>query len=228
MGAQGADLSLVLAAVSARNAGGRGVRGRLIAFEGGEASGKSTQSARLASRLGAVLTREPGDTELGRHIRQLVLGPGIAEGIDARAEALLLAADRAQHVASVIRPALLAGRDVVTDRYAGSSLAYQGFGRGLGVADIRWLSDWASGGLWPDLVILLDVPDAVATERLVRSGVGLDRLEAAGDEFHRRVAQGFRTLAESSPETWRVVDGTGAVDEVAVKVAEEVRAFFAA
>ncbi len=203
-------------------------RGRLIAFEGGEASGKSTQAARLASTLGAVLTREPGDTELGRHIRQLVLGPGIADGMDARAEALLLAADRAQHVASVIRPALLAGRDVVTDRYAGSSLAYQGYARGLDVADIRWLSDWASEGLWPDLVILLDVPDEVARERLAQSGVGLDRLEAAGDEFHRRVALGFRALAQSFPATWRVVDGRGPVDEVAVRVAEGVRAFFAA
>ena len=202
--------------------------GRLIAFEGGEASGKSTQAARLATMLGAVVTREPGGTELGRHIRQLVLGPGVAEGIDARAEALLLAADRAQHVASVIRPALLAGRDVVTDRYAGSSLAYQGHGRGLDVADIRWLSDWASDGLWPDLVILLDVPDEVARERLTRSGVGLDRLEAAGDEFHRRVAGGFRALAEACPGTWRVIDGTGAVDEVALRVAEAVGVFFAA
>jgi dTMP kinase len=202
--------------------------GRFIAFEGGEASGKSTQAARLASALGAVLTREPGGTELGQHIRELVLGAGIAEGVDVRAEALLLAADRAQHVASVIRPALVSGRDVVTDRYAGSSLAYQGFGRGLDVADIRRLSDWASGSLWPDLVILLDVPAEVAQERLASSGVGLDRLEAAGDEFHQRVAGGFRELAASCPETWRVIDGSRAVDEVSAEVMEVVSAFFAA
>ncbi|MDQ1377236.1 MAG: dTMP kinase [Acidimicrobiaceae bacterium] len=202
--------------------------GRFIAFEGGEASGKSTQAARLASALVAVLTREPGGTELGQHIRELVLGAGVAEGVDVRAEALLLAADRAQHVASVIRPALVSGRDVVTDRYAGSSLAYQGYGRGLDVADIRRLSDWASGSLWPDLVILLDVPAEVAQERLASSGVGLDRLEAAGDEFHQRVAGGFRALAASCPETWRVIDGSRAVDEVSAEVMEVVSAFFAA
>jgi dTMP kinase len=202
--------------------------GRFIAFEGGEASGKSTQAARLASVLGAVLTREPGGTELGQHIRQLVLGAGVVDGVGVRAEALLLAADRAQHVASVVRPALLAGRDVVTDRYAGSSLAYQGYGRGLDVADIRRLSDWASDGLWPDLVILLDVPRQVAKERLASSGVGLDRLEAAGDEFHRRVAAGFRELAADCPETWRVVDGGREVDQVSAEVMEVVSAFFAA
>ncbi|MDQ1357639.1 MAG: dTMP kinase [Acidimicrobiaceae bacterium] len=202
--------------------------GRFIAFEGGEASGKSTQAARLASALGAVLTREPGGTELGQHIRELVLGAGVAEGVDVRAEALLLAADRAQHVASVIRPALVSGRDVVTDRYASSSLAYQGYGRGLDVADIRRLSDWASGSLWPDLVILLDVPAEVAQRRLASSGVGLDRLEAAGDEFHQRVAGGFRELAASCPETWRVIDGSRAVDEVSAEVMEVVSAFFAA
>jgi dTMP kinase len=202
--------------------------GRFIAFEGGEASGKSTQAARLAAALGARLTREPGGTELGGHIRQLVLGPSVAEGVGVRAEALLLAADRAQHVASVIRPALLAGQDVVTDRYAGSSLAYQGYGRGLDVGDVRWLSDWASQGLWPDLVILLDVPADVARERLASSGVGPDRLEAAGDEFHRRVSAGFRALAAATPETWRVVDGGGALDEVTARVMEVVATFFPA
>jgi dTMP kinase len=204
-----------------------GRRGRFIAFEGGEASGKSTQAARLAATLGARLTREPGGTELGRHIRQLVLAPSVAEDVGARAEALLLAADRAQHVASVIRPALLAGRDVVTDRYAGSSLAYQGYGRGLDVGEVRRLSDWASEGLSPDLVILLDVAPAVARERLASSGVGPDRLEAAGDEFHRLVAEGFRELAAASPDTWRVVDGGGEPDEVTARVIGVVAGFFA-
>jgi dTMP kinase len=201
---------------------------RFIAFEGGEASGKSTQAARLAAALGAVLTHEPGSTELGQHLRQLVLAPNVSEPVDIRAEALLLAADRAQHVTSVIRPALRAGRDVVSDRYAGSSLAYQGYGRGLQVADVRWLSDWASEGLWPDLVIFLDVPEDVARERLARSGVGPDRLEAAGDEFHQRVAKGFRALAAACPESWRVVDGAAEPDEVEARVMEVVREFFAA
>lgn len=202
--------------------------GRFIAFEGGEGSGKSTQAALLASRLGALLTREPGGTPLGRHIRQLVLGPDVPDQVDIRAEALLLAADRAQHVSSVIRPTLLSGRDVVSDRYAASSLAYQGYGRSLPVADIRWLSDWASNGLWPDLVILLDVPAELATERLATSGVGPDRLESAGDEFHRRVADGFGALAAENPETWRVVDGQGAVEDVSARVAKVVESFFAA
>jgi len=201
--------------------------GRFIAFEGGEATGKSTQAARLAADLGAVLTREPGGTELGEHIRRLVLGPSGAEGVGIRAEALLLAADRAQHVASVIRPALTDGRHVVSDRYAGSTLAYQGYGRGLDVADLRRLSDWASDGLWPDLVILLDVPAPVAGARLLASGLGPDRLEAAGDEFHRRVSEGFRALAAACPETWRVVDGEGGVDEVWERVGRVVREFFA-
>lgn len=206
---------------------GSGV-GRFIAFEGGEASGKSTQAARLAASLGAVLTREPGGTDLGVHIRRLVLGPSDDDdGPGIRAEALLLAADRAHHVASVIRPALLAGRDVVTDRYAGSSLAYQGYGRGLALEDVRWLSDWASEGLWPDLVILLDVNAEVARARLAASGVGPDRLEAAGDEFHDRVADGFRALAAASPETWRVVDGGGDVDEVSARIDKVVRAHLA-
>ncbi|MDQ6949659.1 MAG: dTMP kinase [Actinomycetota bacterium] len=201
---------------------------RFIAFEGGEASGKSTQAARLAAALGALLTQEPGGTELGQHIRQMVLSPSLADGVGVRAEALLLAADRAQHVASVIRPALLAGRDVVSDRYAGSFLAYQGYGRGLDVGDIKRLSDWASEGLWPDLVILLDVPAEMARVRMAASGVGPDRLEAAGDEFHRRVAEGFRVLAEAAPEAWRVVDGGGDVDEVSARVMEVVETFFAA
>ncbi|HEX3424625.1 MAG TPA: dTMP kinase [Acidimicrobiales bacterium] len=200
--------------------------GRFIAFEGGEASGKSTQAARLAASLGAVLTREPGGTQLGQYLRRLVLGPEGDDRIDIRAEALLLAADRAQHVATVIRPALAAGRHVVTDRYAGSSLAYQGYGRGLDVEHVRRLSDWASQGLWPDLVVLLDVPPAVARARMSGAGDDLDRLELAGADFHQRVADGFRALAASSPDTWRIVDGTGDVDEVAAQVTAVVRAHF--
>jgi dTMP kinase len=190
-------------------------KGRLVAFEGGEASGKSTQAATFAERLGAVLTREPGGTALGRRIRDLVLDPG-AVGLDARAEALLLAADRAQHVREVVAPALAAGRDVVSDRFSASTLAYQGHGRGLPTEDLAWLSAWASDGLEPDLVVLLEVDGAVATAR--QGMADLDRLEAAGAGFHERVREGYRALAVADPERWVVVDGNGSVSEVAARV----------
>ena len=189
---------------------------RFIAFEGGEGSGKSTQARLLAEALGAVLTHEPGATELGRRIRSLVLDPAGGHAVDRRAEALLMAADRAQHVAEVIRPALDRGRDVVCDRFSGSTLAYQGYGRGLDIDDLDWLSRWASGGLEPDVVVLLDVPREVAVSRLAGEP---DRMEAAGSAFHDRVADGYRRLAAANPARWVVVDGTGSVDEVAARVA---------
>lgn len=188
--------------------------GRLIALEGGEGSGKTTQSAILARRLDAVLTREPGGTALGERIRSLLLDPQLA-GVDSRAEALLMAADRAQHVSEVVRPALSAGRDVVTDRFSHSSLAYQGRGRGLPLDEVRHLSAWATGGLWPDVVVLVDVPEQVAAGR--RQGSG-DRFEQEESAFHRRVAEGYRDLAAQEPDRWRVVDGTGTVEEVAERV----------
>jgi dTMP kinase len=183
--------------------------GRFVAFEGGEASGKSTQAARLAARVGAVLTREPGGTAAGASIRALLLDPD-AQLAD-RAELLLMIADRAQHVAEVVRPALVAGRHVVTDRYAGSSLAYQGFGRGLPLDEVRRLTEWAQDGLWPDLTVLLDVPVELAAARQTGRP---DRLEAAGDDFHRRVTEGFRQLADDFGPAWVVVDGTLGPDEV--------------
>jgi dTMP kinase len=173
-----------------------------------------------------VLTREPGGTAFGQRIRALVLDPQPGEDVDIRAEALLMAADRAQHVASVVRPALESGRDVVTDRYAGSSLAYQGYGRGLDASELRDLSDWASDGLWPDLVIVLDVSPEVAQARLAAAGERPDRLEAAGAEFHQRVADGFRQLAVSD-STWRVVDATRPVDQVTASVDDLIEQFFA-
>jgi dTMP kinase len=184
-----------------------------VAFEGGEACGKSTRAARLAARRGALLTREPGGTELGERIRALFLDPATGE-VDARAEALLVAAARAQHVASVIAPALAGGGDVVTDRFTGSSLAYQGHGRGLPVEDVRALSTFATGGLVPDLTVLLRVDAAVAAERL---GTSLDRLESAGDDFHARVRRGYDALAAAEPG-WVVVDGGGTPDEVEAAV----------
>ena len=191
--------------------------GRFIVFEGGEGCGKSTQAALLAARLGAVLTREPGGTELGRTLRSLVLDRDL--GIDARAEALVMLADRAQHVAEVVRPALARGSDVVSDRVAGSTLAYQGHARGLDVAELAHLSEWASGGLQPDMVILLDVPTDVAVARMGRA---LDRMERAGASFHVRVAEGYRALAAADPDRWHVVDGTGTVEEVEARVAKVV------
>lgn len=198
---------------------------RFIVFEGGEACGKSTQARLLAERLGALLTREPGGTPLGARIRALVLDPAMAEPLHPRAEALLMAADRAQHVAEVIRPALAAGRDVVSDRFAGSTLAYQGYARGLPVDELSRLSAWAADDLEPDLVVLLDLPGSVAAARMSGSP---DRMEAAGDDFHVRVAEGYRALAAAQPGHWAVVDGCGTVDEVAARVAEAVAAAAAA
>ena len=186
-------------------------RGRFIAFEGGEACGKSTQAAHLARALDAVLTREPGGTAIGARIRELVLGRDTI-ALDARAEALLMAADRAQHVAQIVEPALSAGRHVVTDRFAGSSIAYQGYGRGLPVDEVRDLSLWATGGVWPDLVIVLEVPAPEATRRLGGAG---DRMEDEPESFHRAVADGFLQQAAADPDRWVVLDGTGSIDEVA-------------
>ena len=197
-------------------------RGRLIAFEGGEASGKSTQAALLAERLHALLTREPGGTPLGVRVRAIVLDPEVA-GVHARTEALLLAADRAQHVAELVAPALAAGRDVVTDRFSGSTLAYQGYGRGLRLDDLAWLSGWASDGLEPDLVVLLDVEPVVAAAR--QAGRPLDRLEAHDAAFHERVRDGYRALAKADSSRWAVVDGNGSEGEVATRVWEAYSAW---
>ena len=196
---------------------------RWIALEGGEGSGKSTQAALLASARSAVLTREPGGTPVGARIRELVLG--VVDGtIDPRAEALLMAADRAQHVRSVVAPALESGRDVVSDRSVWSSLAYQGYGRGLDVAWLRSLSDWAMGGRWPDVAVLVDVPAATAADRVARTGRALDRMEAEEGGFHERVRAGFAALAAAAPAEWVVVDGDASPEVVAARVAAAVAA----
>jgi dTMP kinase len=192
------------------------VTARLIAFEGGEGSGKSTQAALLAKRLGAVLTREPGGTPLGERIRAVVLDPASGQ-VHPRAEALLMAAARAQHVAEVIEPALDRGETVVTDRYIGSSLAYQGHGHGLSVEELVQLSHWATDDRPADLVVLLVVPPEVAAERLRRP---TDRMERLGKKFHRRVNEGFTRLAGENPDHWLVIDGVGTVEEVAARVDE--------
>lgn len=193
-------------------------RGRFIAFEGGEACGKSTQSRLLAAAIDAVLTREPGGTAIGARVRELVLGLDTVD-LSPRAEALLMAADRAQHVAELVEPALAAGRHVVTDRFAGSSIAYQGYGRGLRVDEVRMISQWASDGVWPDLVVLLDVPADEAERRL---GAATDRMEAESAAFHSAVLEGFRAQAAIEPDRWVVIDGTGSIEQVASAVLDVV------
>jgi dTMP kinase len=193
----------------------------LVALEGGEGAGKSTQAALLAERLDAVLTREPGGTVVGEAVRRLLLEPGGA-GLDARTEALLFAADRAAHVAHVIEPALATGRSVVTDRYVESSLAYQAFGRGLALDDVRVLSAFATGGRAADVVVVLDVDPVLGG---ARRGRPPDRMEAEDAAFHERVRAGFAELAAAEPDRIAVVDASGDVSQVAALVwaAVEVR-----
>jgi dTMP kinase len=188
---------------------------RYVALEGAEGSGKSTHAARLAERLGAVLTHETGGTEVGARLREILHDVDVVD-LDDRAEALIIAADRAQHLARVVQPALHAGRCVVSDRSVYSTLAYQGYGRGLDLTELRQLNDWAIGGRWPDLVVLLDAPLDVLTARL--RGRELDRFERAGEAFHRRVVEGFRTMAAEDPVRWVVVDAAGDPDDVAEQV----------
>jgi dTMP kinase len=196
------------------------VEGVFIVLEGGDGSGKSTQATRLVARLQeagreVVVTREPGGTDVGARIRTLVLGGGT---IDPATEALLIAADRAEHVASVIRPALERGAVVVSDRFVPSSLAYQGVARGLGVEEIARLSEWATGGLQPDLVVVLDVPAEEAVRR--REGPQ-DRMEREPAEFRALVNKAYRDLADRFG--WAVVDGSAPVEVVAEQIWKAVR-----
>jgi dTMP kinase len=187
-------------------------RGRLIALEGVDGCGKSTQAVLLAGAIGALATAEPGATRLGATLRTLLLDPDLP-AVSERAEALLMAADRAQHVAEVVGPALDQGRWVVTERFSGSTLAYQGYGRGLDLEELRRLVTWAAGGIEADLTILLDVAPTVARGRL--DPARADRLERLDSGFHDRVRAGYRALAAADPDTWVVVDADGTVDDVA-------------
>jgi dTMP kinase len=188
---------------------------RYIALEGVEGCGKSTQAARLAGRLGAVLTRETGGTGIGQQLRQVLHDP-VNTHLDSVAEALMIAADRAQHRAEVVEPALAAGRVVVSDRSVWSSMAYQGFGRDLPLDMVRVVNDWALQGCWPHLVVLLDIDADVAAERLRERH--LDRFEREDAAFFERVTHGFRTLAAQDPHGWIVVDGSGDADGVEAEV----------
>jgi len=190
-----------------------------IAFEGGEGSGKSTQARILAERIDALLTREPGGTPLGVRLRELLRNTEDV-AIGARAEALMMAADRAQHIDELIRPALTSGRHVVSDRTAFSSMAYQGGGRELGIESVGKLSDWAVDQQWPDVVVFLTVDSGEVNGRLDRS---LDRIEQAGEAFHRRVNDAFAEMAAADPKRWVTVDGHGSVEDVADAVWQAVQ-----
>ena len=202
--------------------------GNFIAFEGGEGTGKSTQARMLAARLegqgcGVVLTREPGGTPGAEAIRDLLLHPP-GEGWDAEAEALLFAASRSDHVAKLIKPAISRGEWVVCDRFVDSSRAYQGGAGGLGDETITSLHAIGSGGLRPDLTILLEVDEATLAARLnARDGGESDAIGGRGLDYHRAVAASFRGLAERDPDGFVVVDGTGAPDEVHQRVIDAVQ-----
>ena len=182
-----------------------------IAFEGAEACGKSTQAALLAARMDAVLTRETGGTAVGARLREMLHDNSITN-LTPRAEALMTAADRAQHLAEVVGPALDGGRNVVSDRSLYSTLAYQGYGRELDVEELTSINDWAITASRPDTVIFLDTPDALIAERLQERD--LYRFEAAGDAFHQRVIDGFRAMASANTDRWITVNGRGSIDEV--------------
>ena len=196
--------------------------GLFIAFEGGDGAGKSTQAALLTQALQdagrtVVRTREPGGTPVGEKLRSLVLEHGHGQ-IDARTEALIFAASRAAHVDQVIRPALERGDVVVSDRYIDSSVAYQGAGRDLGTDAVRSINGWATGGLVPDLTVLLDVDPESGRRRRTASDAAEDRLESEPDSFHGSIRQAFLALAEASPGRYLVLDASAPVADLAQKI----------
>ncbi|GAA3443021.1 dTMP kinase [Planomonospora venezuelensis] len=198
--------------------------GVFVAFEGGEGSGKTTQSRLLAIWLrdqgfDVVQTREPGSTKVGMRLRAILLD-AVHQGLSARSEALLYAADRAEHVEKVILPALYRGAMVISDRYVDSSLAYQGAGRALEQDDVAKINAWATGGLVPELTVLIDTPPAIGLTRL---GGAADRIESEPLEFHERVRREFRALAAADPGRYVVVDGTLPQEEISRLIQDRVR-----
>ncbi len=191
-----------------------------IALEGAEGSGKSTHAQRLGESIGAAVTRETGGTAIGRRLRAILHDTSVTD-LDDHAETLIVAADRAQHMAEVVRPALAAGRHVVSDRSVYSTLAYQGYGRGLPIDEVRRINEWAMDGIWPDLAVLLRVPIEVTAERLRKRQ--LDRFEQAGADFHERVESGFASMVAAEPERWVVVDAAQSKDDVATAIRAAVR-----
>jgi dTMP kinase len=199
--------------------------GVFITLEGGDGSGKSTQAELLSEWLRergrtVLRTREPGGTDVGNEVREIVLHH--RGDIAPRAEALLYAADRAHHIASTVRPALARGEVVIQDRYLDSSVAYQGVGRVLDPVEIRELSLWAAEGLLPDLTILLDLDETVARTRLDSARTRYDRLEAEKAEFHARVRTAYLDLAEAEPERFLVLDASQPVADIAALIRARV------
>jgi dTMP kinase len=199
------------------------VTARYIAFEGIEGCGKSTQASRLAADLGAVLTRETGGTAIGARIRDVLHDPANTH-LSPIAEALLIAGDRAQHYAEVLEPNLSAGRHVVSDRSVYSSIAYQGYGRGLDLDTVRSVNRWAIQDRWPDLVVLLDLDHATAMARI--GDRALDRFEQEEAGFFGRIVEGFRTMAREDAAHWVVIDGRLSPDDIATEVRRVVRERF--
>jgi len=186
-------------------------RGKYIAFEGLEGCGKSTHVKRLAETLGAVATREPGGTRIGAMLREILADPENTD-IDPRTELLLMTADRAQLMSQVIEPALAAGQHVVSDRSIYSTLAYQGYGRRLGVDTIRDINTWALNHTLPDIVVWIQIPRDEAERRLAKRN--LDRFEREGADFFARIADGFAEMAAADPNRWIIIDGTLPKDDV--------------
>jgi dTMP kinase len=200
-------------------------RGLFITLEGGDGSGKSTQSALLKAWLEeqgrtVVFTREPGGTDLGVELREIILH---RRGyIAPRAEALLYAADRAHHIATKVRPALERGEIVLQDRYLDSSVAYQGAGRVLDGTEIRDLSLWAAEGLLPDLTVLLDLDETVSRGRLDSARTKYDRLEEEKQDFHARVRSSYLELAAAEPERFLVLQATDSIEHIAAQIQDRV------
>ncbi|MFM7665191.1 MAG: dTMP kinase [Actinomycetota bacterium] len=182
-----------------------------IAFEGVEGCGKSTHVKRLATHLDALVTREPGGTPVGATLRGIMADPANTQ-LSPRAEALMMAADRAQHLRELVVPTLESGRHVVSDRSVYSSLAYQGYGRQLDLDALRRLNDFAIASRWPDLVVYIRVELDVVRRRLLKRDT--DRFEREDDQFFLRVIDGFDRLAEAEPQRWLVVDGSPPKDEL--------------
>lgn len=199
--------------------------GLFLTFEGGDGSGKTTQINLLASWLESeghtvVITREPGGTDLGTELRNIILH---REGFIApRAEALLYAADRSHHIRTLVRPALQRGEIVVQDRYLDSSVAYQGAGRVLDPTEVRNISVWATENLMPDLTVVLDVPASVAKERQAAGERQYDRLEAEAEDFHTRVRESYLALAAEEPHRFLVIDGESSIEEIHRAIVDKV------